>query len=88
MAEFKLDKLLNCHHCDKKFVQNDNLRVLERIHTGEKTFNCKSVTTVTRSSISVNYNCMINSTPVIKYLTLVIVIISPALHLLMMVSKA
>ena len=45
----------------------------ERIHTGEKTFNCRSVTTMTRSSISVSYNCIINSIPVIEYLTSVIV---------------
>ena len=50
----------------------------EWIHTGEKTFNCRSVTTMT-SSISVNYNCIINSTPVIEYLTSVIVIISPVI---------
>ena len=34
------EKPLKCHHCDKTFVQNDNLRVHERLHTGEEPFNC------------------------------------------------
>ena len=36
----KLRKILKCHLCDKTLVQNDDLRVHERLPTCGKPFNC------------------------------------------------
>ena len=40
----KLRKPLKCHHCDKTFVQNDDLRVHKRLHTCKKHSSATNVT--------------------------------------------